>query len=133
MYKVKILKHLADAAGPKSKILVIDNVITPCVTVKEGIDVQANLNSVDSSTTYEPISAPSYVPANFGRAAKFSLTMSVIMMAGFNASERTLKEFIGIFDRAGLELIRVHSLRSWVSVMELKKKQRIDGYSDLNL
>jgi hypothetical protein len=38
------------------------------------------------------------------------------------ASERTLKEFLSIYDRAGLRLVKVHSLRSWVSIMELAKK-----------
>ena len=65
----------------------IDNVITPCVTVKEGVDVKANLNTVNSSTIYEPISAPSYVPANFCRAGKFPLTMSMLMTASFNGED----------------------------------------------
>jgi hypothetical protein len=38
------------------------------------------------------------------------------------ASKCTLKEFMALYDRAGLRFVKVHWLRSWVSVVGLVKK-----------
>jgi len=120
---VNILSKLAKAAGPQSRIFVIDNLVTPCTLRSTAeSDIAESLDSLKGAKTYEPITAPPYVPMNFGQAGKFPLQLSVFMTAGLNASERTLKEFLSIYDRAGLRLVKVHSLRSWVSIMELAKK-----------
>lgn len=136
---------MTDRGVSQSRIIVIDNIVTPC-TLRVGgeADIAKELDSLKDADTYEPISTPPYIPKNFGQAGKYPLQLSVFMMAGLNgtsslsslvpfggsktgsfdiASERTLKQFLSLFDRAGLRLVKVHSLRTWVSIMELEKKK----------
>jgi hypothetical protein len=49
----------------------------------------------------------------------FVLLMNVLSSA---ASERPVEVYKRIFDEAGLELVRVYPMRSWVWAMEGRKK-----------
>ncbi|KZT42315.1 S-adenosyl-L-methionine-dependent methyltransferase [Sistotremastrum suecicum HHB10207 ss-3] len=135
---IEILSQIAKAAGPKSRILVIDNIVTPVHTAststqngsatpassssdeEEQSVIVKELEALSGKKTYTPIAPPPFVPANFGVSSLFPLQLGVSMEAALNACERTLSEFQKIFDGAGLKLRKVHHLRSWVSIMELE-------------
>jgi len=119
---VGILTHLANAAGPKSKIIIFEHLLQPNVIAAEGAPAKEGLASIDDSSPYVPIKSIPFVPSTFGRASNLPLSLSLTMNTLYNASERPLEVYKAIFDKAGLELVKVYSTRSWVSAMELRKR-----------
>ncbi|EGN94593.1 hypothetical protein SERLA73DRAFT_77956 [Serpula lacrymans var. lacrymans S7.3] len=140
---ITILKNTKAAAGRRSKILIVEYVSTPSTisstpsgdtislsdlsatshshshSNSNGV-INGNGNGVvkTKSKAYRSITAPAYVPANFGANAKMHLALGVHMMGVFNALERSLTEWQEIIEAAGLKISGVYSLRASVSVIE---------------
>ncbi|OCH89300.1 S-adenosyl-L-methionine-dependent methyltransferase [Obba rivulosa] len=117
---VKILANLAVAGGIKSKILIVDAVIAPCVT--STTQSKANhgpvIDDLRGISEYRPLAAPLYIPGNFGACAVMPLALGVHMMGVFNALERTMNEWTRLINEAGLRIVTVHALRGMVSIIE---------------
>ena len=78
------MSHLAKAAGQKSRILVIDHIVSPVEIKSEGPTAAESLAALTGKTEYVPIQPPPYIPSNFGMANLFPLELSVTMTAAFN-------------------------------------------------
>jgi len=120
---VKILTHLAAVAGPDSPIIVFEHVIQSGEFSTTGPSATEALSTIKDDEKYTPVKPVRYLAPTFGRASSFPLTMSLCMGSLYNASERPVEVYKRIFDEAGLELVRVYPMRSWVWAMEGRKKR----------
>jgi len=118
-----ILKHLANCAGPNSKIIIIEHTVKSGVTSPSGPSAKEVLGAIDDKATYKPIQPVPYVPESFGMANNFPLSISFSMNALFNSSERPVEFYKNLFDKAGLEFVAVYPIRAWAWVMEGRKKR----------
>ncbi|KAL1743346.1 S-adenosyl-L-methionine-dependent methyltransferase [Schizophyllum fasciatum] len=118
---VSILKNISLGAKPTSKILVIDHVAAPAVVsrgaAEDGRHIE--LDDLSGCTDYTTISAPPFIPQNFGAYSYMPVALGTHLMGAFNARERTLTEWRSIVDAAGLHILRVKPLRAKTSVIEL--------------
>jgi len=91
---ITILRHLRDASGPNTKLLLIDQVLSDaCRTNTGGAQFLSELNDIGST----PL-----LLENLGQAHRHGIDISMMMM--FNAQERTLKDFCVLFDSSGWKL-----------------------------
>ncbi|OJA12863.1 hypothetical protein AZE42_02418 [Rhizopogon vesiculosus] len=103
-----ILSHLARALGPKSKILVIDDIAVP--------NVDATATMTINSLSHER--ADYIIPSHFGSASKSTSGSSMHMMAMFNSRERSMDEWEQLVRVAGLRITNVYPLRAQDSIIE---------------
>ncbi|OCH89292.1 S-adenosyl-L-methionine-dependent methyltransferase [Obba rivulosa] len=115
---VKILANLAAAAGTKSRILIIDSVITLCTTFTSRSTQATELDDLRAATEYRPITPPPYIPSNFGASAMMPLALGVHLMGVLNALERTMNEWNRLVAQAGLRIVAVHPIRGMESIIE---------------
>ncbi|TRM59078.1 S-adenosyl-L-methionine-dependent methyltransferase [Schizophyllum amplum] len=119
---VSILKNISLGAKPTSKILVIDHVASPAI-VSRGASADdgrhIELDDLAGCKDYTTISAPPFIPKNFGAYSYMPVALGTHLMGAFNARERTLTEWRAIVDEAGLRILRVKALRAKTSVIEL--------------
>jgi len=122
---VQILSHLAKVAGPNSRIIIFEHLIQSGHKAVTGPSATETLSGVpsDADSGYKPIAPIPFVAPTFGKASTLPLSMSFSMNSLFNASERPLETYKKFFDQAGLELVQVYPLRSWVWAMETRKKR----------
>ncbi|GFF50688.1 sterigmatocystin 8-O-methyltransferase [Aspergillus udagawae] len=99
-YCVQILSAIRESMGPRSRILICDQVMNTTVGCKE----------IES--------APKPLPANYGYFTRYSHQRDVAMMALINGIERTPEEFKDIAGRAGLVLRKIYDCRSQVGLVE---------------
>ncbi|KAK6336861.1 hypothetical protein TWF718_009650 [Orbilia javanica] len=100
-YCVKILKGIKAGMGPRSKLLICEQVM---------------------NTTYgdpQLPSAPSLLPANYGYFTRYSHTRDLELMAFMNGIERKPAEFRAIIEQAGLHLNKFWPARSQVGLVEV--------------
>ncbi|KAF3317545.1 hypothetical protein TWF173_010313 [Orbilia oligospora] len=100
-YCVKILKGIKAGMGPRSKLLICEQVM---------------------NTTYgdpQLPSAPSLLPANYGYFTRYSHTRDLELMAFMNGIERKPAEFRSIIEQAGLHLNKFWRTRSQVGLIEV--------------
>ncbi|KAK4145922.1 S-adenosyl-L-methionine-dependent methyltransferase [Dichotomopilus funicola] len=100
-YCVRILRGLRDGMGPRSRILICDQVMN----TTSGCD--------------ELPSAPEPLPANCGYFTRYSHTRDLCVMSIINGIERKPTEFRELVERAGLRLNRFWECRSQVGLVEV--------------
>ncbi|KAK0205287.1 S-adenosyl-L-methionine-dependent methyltransferase [Desarmillaria ectypa] len=103
-YAAQILSHLRAAAGPQTKLVVIDIILEyPCFDPE-----------TKTIKGCEPRPVPEPLLANMGAANTVDYSMDVMMMGFYNGQERTLRHFVDIMNKTGWELkevVRIGSLR----------------------
>ncbi|KAI1132514.1 S-adenosyl-L-methionine-dependent methyltransferase [Nemania abortiva] len=100
-YCVKILSAIKPSMGPRSRILICDQVMNTTIDCGE----------------LPP--APSPLPANWGYYARYSHQRDLAMMSIINGIERKPAEFRDLVDRAGLRLRKIWDCRSLVGLLEI--------------
>ncbi|KAL7622056.1 hypothetical protein AAE478_007557 [Parahypoxylon ruwenzoriense] len=100
-YCVKILSAIKPALGPRSRILICDQV----------------MNTTAGCDELKP--APEPLPANWGYYTRYSHQRDLAMMAIINGIERKPAEFRNIIERAGLRLRKIWDCRSQVGLVEV--------------
>ncbi|GAA5978515.1 hypothetical protein JCM21900_002757, partial [Sporobolomyces salmonicolor] len=150
---VEILKNLRSGMSHKSKLLIMEIVITPPVPSTVSIDdYRTALSSVDNDAPYSPLVLPAPLPVNgVSVAARFSksaaswrslLTIHLMqrtevmldanMMSVFDSQERTIEQLQRILDAADLELIKVHRTRGMLHISEVMIKGASGPRSESN-
>ena len=99
---VTILSRVAESMSPRSRVLIAEIVVNTTV----GCD--------------EVESAPSPLPANYGRATSFAHMMDLNMMTMVNGQERTPAEFRSIIHAAGLQMTKIWDCRGPLSIVECR-------------
>ncbi|TFY81660.1 hypothetical protein EWM64_g2351 [Hericium alpestre] len=115
---INILSNIARVAPPSSKLVIVEVISSPCTVSVSGPDHEVTLDDLVDSTEHRPLAPPAYIPANFGINAKMSLALGVHMLGVFNALERSMSEWSALISKAGLRLVKVHSLRGMISAIE---------------
>ncbi|GAA5866847.1 hypothetical protein JCM1840_004286 [Sporobolomyces johnsonii] len=116
---VEILKNIRSVMSPKSKILIMDSVITPPVPSTVPVeDFIAALSKVDNGAPYSPLVLPAPLPVN-GRT---ELMVDANMMTLLDSQERTNEQFQAIVDGADLELVKLYRTRGSMHVSEVMIK-----------
>ncbi|KAI4864285.1 S-adenosyl-L-methionine-dependent methyltransferase [Hypoxylon rubiginosum] len=100
-YCVQILSAIKPAMGPRSRILICDQV----------------MNTTAGSKELEP--APEPLPANWGYYTRYSHQRDLAMMSIINGIERKPAEFRNLIERAGLRLRKIWDCRSQVGLVEI--------------
>ncbi|KAI1172125.1 S-adenosyl-L-methionine-dependent methyltransferase [Nemania sp. FL0916] len=100
-YCVQILCSIKPSMGPRSRILICDQVMNTTA----GCD--------------ELAAAPSPLPANWGYYTRYSHQRDLAMMSIINGIERKPSEFRDIINRAGLRLRKIWDCRSQVGLLEI--------------
>ncbi|KIJ42546.1 hypothetical protein M422DRAFT_779976 [Sphaerobolus stellatus SS14] len=111
---LKILKHIGDAMIPTSRLLVMEIVIVPSLSQSRSPPSAP----VDQNTN----DAPWPLPKDYGIVNRYPHHQSMEMINTFNGLDRTLDEYVALFQQSELELVEVHRIRKLVSIMEVKKK-----------
>ncbi|KAI0409179.1 S-adenosyl-L-methionine-dependent methyltransferase [Xylaria palmicola] len=100
-YCVQILSSIKPAMGPRSRILICDQV----------------MNTTNGCG--ELPAAPEPLPANWGYYARYSHQRDLAMMSIINGIERKPAEFRELVNRAGLKLRKIWDCRSQVGLVEI--------------
>ena len=103
-YCVRILRALATAMAPHSRILICDQLMIPTLA---------------SSDPVIP-SAPEPLPANYGASVRFSHQRDLCMMGIINGIERTPDQLKVIVEDSGLRIEKVWECRSQVPIVEVR-------------
>ncbi|KAI0512934.1 S-adenosyl-L-methionine-dependent methyltransferase [Xylaria bambusicola] len=100
-YCVRILNAIKPSMGPRSRILICDQVMN---TTRGCAELPA---------------APAPLPANWGYYTRYSHQRDLAMMSIINGIERKPTEFKDLVDRAGLRLRKIWDCRSQVGLVEI--------------
>ncbi|KAF8206805.1 O-methyltransferase [Mycena galopus ATCC 62051] len=92
---ISILQHLRDAATPATKLVCMEKIVPDSVP-------HSGIPGADRPRAPDPL-----LP-NWGPASAFIFLSDIMMYNALGASERTLAEFIDIFDLGGWKLVQVH-------------------------
>ncbi|KAG2134695.1 S-adenosyl-L-methionine-dependent methyltransferase [Suillus cothurnatus] len=112
---VTILKKLAAAAGPKSKILIIERISGHYPDTH--IQLEHNLtNTADITTSASLISEQTLLNSS----SRMPHALALHLLCILNCHERTLDQWQTIISRAGLVVTGLYKLRAYVSVMECR-------------
>ncbi|OBZ67746.1 Demethylsterigmatocystin 6-O-methyltransferase [Grifola frondosa] len=118
---IKILTHIAQAAGPKSRILIVENILaTPTMDVERKDGEELTLDELVGAEDYRPLTPPSYIPSDFGAASQMQKVLALYIMGLLNAQERTLPQWRELIEASHLKITRVFSLRAVLSVIECR-------------
>jgi len=115
---VSILENLATAAGPKSKILIIERVAGHFPNTHIGLE-----NNPTSSTD---VATPASLLGEQTMLSSSSLmphALALHLLCILNAHERTLDQWRDIIVRAGLSITGLYKLRAHVSILECRAVQ----------
>ncbi|KAF8519626.1 hypothetical protein BU17DRAFT_89779 [Hysterangium stoloniferum] len=94
-----ILKNIADAMTLTSRLLVMEIVLTPSIS--------QSLNPPDENTETDANSAPWPLLKDYGIVNRYAHHQSIELITLFNGLDRTLQEYLTLFEQAGLELSRI--------------------------
>lgn len=112
---VTILKHLSDAAGNYSKLLVMEAIME--YTCQDIGDL-----AKDAVEGAYPSPFPAPLPANGGRAAEMDTCRDINMMCLVSGKERTFAQFQHIAAAAGWKAVKVyHPYEAKVKLIEFVK------------
>ncbi|KAG2362600.1 S-adenosyl-L-methionine-dependent methyltransferase [Suillus spraguei] len=107
-----ILRNVARALGPKSKILIVDMIAVP------NVDSTAT-TSIKSLTLDGGAKGSDYrIPSHFGSASRIPSGLSMHMLTMFNSQERSLREWEKLVKGCGLRITSVYPLRAHTSIIE---------------
>ncbi|KAF8581475.1 S-adenosyl-L-methionine-dependent methyltransferase [Ramaria rubella] len=110
---LSILRNLADAMDVKSRLLVIEIVVVPSISQSR--------NPLPLDEDKDSNSAPWPLLKDYGVVNRYAHHQCMELINLFNSLDRTLDEYVALFETVGLELVKVHHLRKPVSIMEVKK------------
>ncbi|TFY66486.1 hypothetical protein EVG20_g4597, partial [Dentipellis fragilis] len=96
-YCTKILKCLRNAAGPTTKLIIVDSVV-PYACHDPGAD------GTKAIAGQVPVEAPAPLLANFGAVNEMCYNLDINMFVLFNSQERTFHHFRLLLSEAGWEL-----------------------------
>ncbi|XXH01905.1 hypothetical protein Hte_008267 [Hypoxylon texense] len=102
-YCIQILSQIRKAMGPKSRILIVDQVMNTTLGCEE---LKA---------------APEPLLANYGAYVRNSHLQDLTMMAVINGVERTPKQLKKLLETAGLKIRKIWECRSLVGIVEAVK------------
>ncbi|GAA5914154.1 hypothetical protein JCM5296_002640 [Sporobolomyces johnsonii] len=123
---VEILKNIRSVMSPKSKILIMDSVITPPVPSAVPIeDFIAALSKIDNGAPYSPLVLPAPLP-------RPELMLDAAMMTFLDSQERTNEQLQGILDGADLELVKLYRTRGSMHVSEIMIKGSSGASAETN-
>ncbi|GAA5886347.1 hypothetical protein JCM5296_001876 [Sporobolomyces johnsonii] len=123
---VEILKNLRSVMSPKSKILIMDSVITPPVPSRVPVeDFIAALSKIDNGAPYSPLVLPAPLP-------RTELMVDANMMTFLDSQERTTEQLQGILDAADLELVKLYRTRGSMHVSEVMIKGSSGASAETN-
>ncbi|KAF9465474.1 S-adenosyl-L-methionine-dependent methyltransferase [Collybia nuda] len=114
----KILRYLRDALNEDSALLIIDTIILPGVPNFKAPSLLESFAKTNKDT-YEPISPPEFIPADFGDASRIQNQANVVLTALCNSFERTLPQLEEMVELGGLKIKKVYATRGWTSVTEV--------------
>ncbi|KAH9024025.1 S-adenosyl-L-methionine-dependent methyltransferase [Lactarius deliciosus] len=97
-YCLKILKHLRAAAGPKTQLVIVEQLIA-CACDEPA------MHEIPGAELPAP---PKPLLPNLGRADSTAHAMDVMMLGFFNGQERTITALRSLLHQAGWKLIAVH-------------------------
>jgi AraC-like DNA-binding protein len=97
-YCLTILKHLRAVAGPKTQLLIADQVVS----------LVCDEPAAHETPGGGPPVPPQPLLRNMGRASSPTCTEDLMMMASLNGQERTTTNLRNLLDQAGWKLIAVH-------------------------
>ncbi|KAG1886510.1 S-adenosyl-L-methionine-dependent methyltransferase [Suillus subluteus] len=112
---VSILEKLAAAAGPKSKILIIERIsgYYPDIHVQLEHDPA---NTTDITTSASLITEQTLLSSS----SRMPYALALHLLCILNCHERTLDQWQTIISRAGLVVTGLYKLRAYVSVIECR-------------
>lgn len=96
-YAVKILRRLADAATPETKLVLVDNII-PYACPSGDLSIPG----------YREPDPPYPLLANLGGANTLPYGYDLSMYVHFNATERTSKQLVDLLARGGWSVVQVY-------------------------
>ncbi|KAH8978096.1 O-methyltransferase [Lactarius hatsudake] len=97
-YCIKILKHLRAAAGPKTQLVIVEQLIACACN-------EPATHGIPGAALPAP---PKPLLPNLGRADSTAHAMDVMMLGFFNGQERTITALRSLLHQAGWKLIAVH-------------------------
>ncbi|KAF8578290.1 hypothetical protein K439DRAFT_1621426 [Ramaria rubella] len=109
-----ILNHIAAAMVPSSRLLVIEIVIVPSLSQSRSPPPAPKDNNIGD--------APWPLQKDYRFVNRYPHHQSMELMNLFNGLDRTLDEYVSLFELSGLELVEVHRIRKLASILEVKKK-----------
>ncbi|KAH8100416.1 S-adenosyl-L-methionine-dependent methyltransferase [Cristinia sonorae] len=114
---VSILRTVARAAGQKSKILIIERISAlgryPSYSCLPEAPKSPLITNGYKQERYTP-----FIPENLGAASRVTHAITLYLMSILNAHERTVTEWTALIEEAGLRVVKVHALRSPLSLIE---------------
>ncbi|PWN45914.1 S-adenosyl-L-methionine-dependent methyltransferase [Ceraceosorus guamensis] len=107
-YKCEIiLKLIAAAMSPKSKLIIVDTILQPASIVPK----DANPADLIHASVWP-------LPRSQGAAGQFKMNIDFEMMQALNATERTPKDFDRILNAAGLKRTGMYKCRAQSDIVE---------------
>ncbi|KAI0085840.1 S-adenosyl-L-methionine-dependent methyltransferase [Irpex rosettiformis] len=103
-YATILLKHLRAIAKSSTKLIVVDYVVEHACLTPRNLDSE----SQDTIPGAAAPAAPSPLLPNYGLAGALTYQMDMIMLAHFNAKERTIEHWIDLFSASGWRLVKVN-------------------------
>ncbi|KAJ7436102.1 O-methyltransferase [Mycena galericulata] len=97
---IQLLRRLSDAAKPTTHLVLIEHIV-PSVA-----DEPASIKAIPGAP--RP-TAPAPLLPNFG-AASSAIYFRDMMMHNLGGKERTIANFVDVFDKAGWKLVRIHRI-----------------------
>ncbi|KIY46447.1 S-adenosyl-L-methionine-dependent methyltransferase [Fistulina hepatica ATCC 64428] len=98
-HSITILSHMRAAAGPKTKLIVVDHVLRyPC-------EAPSSIKDIKGYSDTAPVPAP--LLRNMGTAGTLAHQFSILMTGIQNGEERTLDRWQMLFDKSGWVLKEV--------------------------
>ncbi|KAL0952703.1 hypothetical protein HGRIS_006939 [Hohenbuehelia grisea] len=99
-YCVQILQHLRDAAGPNTRLVVVDSIIR--FACKDSGSITG-----ERIQGYEPKEAPAPLLANYGAQGAMAYIGDMVMYLTLNAQERTITQHAQLLCGAGWQIVAV--------------------------
>ena len=112
LYCIRILRAIATAMTPVSRILICDQLMIPTLPFNDPVIP----------------SAPVPLPAINGVSARFSHQRDLCMMGIINGIERTPDQLKFIVEESGLRIEKVWECRSQVPIVEVRLAHGVNGF-----
>ncbi|KAG2048105.1 S-adenosyl-L-methionine-dependent methyltransferase [Suillus hirtellus] len=112
---VNILEKLAAAAGPKSKILIIERISGHYPDTHVELE-HSPTNTMNNTASASLISEQTILNSS----SRMPQALALHLLCILNCHERTMDQWRTIISRAGLVITGVYKLRAYVSIMECR-------------
>ncbi|TFK53092.1 S-adenosyl-L-methionine-dependent methyltransferase [Heliocybe sulcata] len=117
----EILRRIAEClADSKSTLLIIDPLLSPATFSAEGPSARDSLATLEGANHYQPAPPPPFIPQDAGDNWLIPHTVSICLIAIYNASEHTHSSMAGMLEAAGMQIKKVTATRGYVQVTEVE-------------